>query len=78
MFSPSQRAASSAPLLCLLALSRGLSFSFASGSYLLEERSCLSSASFLFSSLSDVEAFLLWLPEASADLLLPSSFHALP
>jgi hypothetical protein len=72
MLSPSARALESAPLLCLLAMSRGLELSFSAGSYVVSERSCLSSASFAFSALSELEAFLLWLPEASAELLLPS------
>lgn len=72
MLSPSQRALSSAPLLCLLAMSRGLELSFSDGSYVLSERSCLSSAAFAFSALSELEAFLLWLPVASAELILPS------
>ena len=67
MLSPSARALSSAPLLSLLAISRGLELSFERGSYVVTEAAdpC---ASHGFALLSDLEAFLLWLPLSSASL----------
>ena len=70
MLSPIERALDAAPLLSLLALSRGLRLAFDRGSYLLIETA---SPSIVHEPelLSDAEAFLLWLPLASPSLLLP-------
>jgi len=69
MLSPLDRASDAAPLLALLALSRGLRLAFDRGSYLLIETA---SPSIVHESqsLSELEAFALWLPLASASLLL--------
>jgi hypothetical protein len=70
MLSPLDRASDAAPLLALLALSRGLRLSFSHGSYALTETAS-SSIVHESQSLSELEAFALWLPLASASLLLP-------
>lgn len=70
MLSPIDRASEAAPLLSLLALSRGLRLAFDRGSYLLIETASPSIAH-ESQSLPELEAFLLWLPLASASLLLP-------
>jgi hypothetical protein len=68
--SPSiDRASDAAPLLSLLALSRGLRLAFDRGSYLLIEAASPSIAH-ESQSLPELEDFLLWLPLASASLLL--------
>ena len=70
MLSPLDRASDTAPLLSLLALSRGLRLSFSHGSYALIETASPSIAH-ESQSLPELEAFLLWLPLASASLFLP-------